>query len=220
MWAVNHKYCLTLCFQIFHLWAIVLSHKIPSFYISFTFLFYICSFPFFHLVVAALVFLSFSFSFPSFLHIYCFFFLSLFFFHLFTLMLLWVLLYFFMGLFVFESVGFVWAYEEEGETAAGLFFMGCVFLRWLGCVSWVFKGCNRWIWVVGSGRRRSGSGFGSGSGSSQVQQLWVSSENSWEFFFGISLSLPGIHLPAEIAGFCWHGRYEAGTASIFSDMKQ
>ena len=83
-----------------------------------------------------------------------------------------------MGLFVFESVGFVWAYEEEGETAAILSFMGCVFLRRLGCVSWVFKGCNRWIWVVGSGRRRSGSGSGSGSGSSQVQQLWVSSENS------------------------------------------
>ena len=30
-------------------------------------------------------------------------------------MLLWVLLYFFMGLFVFVSVGFVWAYAEERE---------------------------------------------------------------------------------------------------------
>ena len=49
-------------------------------------------------------------------------------------MLLWVLLYFFMGLFVFESVGFVWAYAEEGETAARFLFMGCVFVRWLGCV--------------------------------------------------------------------------------------
>ena len=59
-------------------------------------------------------------------------------------MLLWVLFYFFMGLFVFVSVGFVWAYaeerERERETAAGFLFMGCVFVRWLGCVSWVFKG--------------------------------------------------------------------------------
>ena len=90
-------------------------------------------------------------------------------------MLLWVLLYFFMGLFVFKSVGFVWAYVEEGETAAEFLFMGCVFVRWLGCVSWVFKGWDRWVWVVGSGRRWSG--FDSGSGSGQVQQLWVSSEN-------------------------------------------
>ena len=58
-----------------------------------------------------------------------------------------------MGLFVFESVGFVWAYEEEGEMVAGFLFMGCVFVRWLGCVSWVFKGWDQWIWVVNSGRR-------------------------------------------------------------------
>ena len=50
----------------------------------------------------------------------------LFFFQLFTLMLLRVLLYFFMGLFVFESVGFVWAYAKEGETTVGFLFMGCV----------------------------------------------------------------------------------------------
>ena len=52
-----------LCFQIFHLWAIVLSHQIPSLYISFTFFFYICSPPFFHPVVATSVLLSFSFFF-------------------------------------------------------------------------------------------------------------------------------------------------------------
>ena len=144
----------------------MLSHQIPSFYISFTFFFYICSSPFFHPIVAASALLSFSFSFsffPSFLHIYCFCFLSLFFFHLFTLMLLWVLLYFFMGLFVFESVGFIWAYAEEGETTAGFLFMGCVFVRWLGCVSWVFKGWDRWVWVVSSGRRWSGSSSDFGS---------------------------------------------------------
>ena len=61
-------------------------------------------------------------------------------------MLLWVLLYFFMGLFVFESMGFVWAYAEEGETAAGFLFMGCV--------SWVFRDWDRWVWVVGNGRLR------------------------------------------------------------------
>ena len=82
------------------------------------------------------------------------------------------------------------------------------------CSGWV-KGCDRWVWVVGSGRRRSGSGSGFGSG--QVQQLWVSSENSWEFFFGISLSLPDIHLPAEIARF---RQYEADAAGIFSGTKQ
>ena len=133
-----------LCFQIFHLWAIVLSHQIPSLYISFTFFFYICSPPFFHPVVATSVLLSFSFFFflPFFTSITSFF---LFFFHLFTLMLLWVLLYFFMGLFVFKSMGFVWAYAEEGETAAGSLFMGCVFMRWLGCVSWVFKGWDWWV---------------------------------------------------------------------------
>ena len=112
----------------------------------------------------------------------------LFFFQLFTLMLLRVLLYFFMGLFVFESVGFVWAYAKEGETTVGFLFMGCVFVRWLGCVSWVFKGWDQWVWVVGSGRRRSGASFGSGS--NQVQQLWVSSENSWEFSLGFLYLYP------------------------------
>ena len=100
-------------------------------------------------VVAASVLLSSSFL-PFFTSIaYSFF---LFFFHLFTPMILWVLLYFFMGLFVFVSVGFVWAYaeerERERETAAGFLFMGCVFVRWLGCVSWVFKGWDRWVWVA------------------------------------------------------------------------
>ena len=78
----------------------------------------------------------FSFSFFSFLssHLLCLLCFFLFFFQLFTLMLLRVLLYFFMGLFVFESVGFVWAYADEGETAARFLFMGCVFVRWLGCV--------------------------------------------------------------------------------------
>ena len=142
----------------------MLSHQIPSFYISFTFFFYICSSHFFHPVVAASVFLSFSFSFflLFFTSIVAAFFLSSLF-HLFTLMLLWVLLYFFMGLFVFESVGFVWAYAEEGETMAKFLFMGCVFVRWLGCVSWVFKGWDRWVWVISSGRRQSGSGLGSDS---------------------------------------------------------
>ena len=182
MWAVNHKYCLTLCFQIF-----LISNCVVS---SNTKLLHFFYFLLLHLLLS---FLSprhcsfsasffFFFFFPSFLHIYCFCFLSLFLFHLFTLMLLWVLLYFFMGLFVFELVGFVWAYAEEGETAAGFLFMGCVFVRWLGCVSWVFKGWDQWVWVVGSGRRWSGASFGSGS--NQVQQLWVSSENSWEFSLG------------------------------------
>ena len=60
-------------------------------------------------------------------------------------MLLWVLLYFFMGLFVFDLGGFVWAYAKEGETAVRFLFMGCVFVQWLDYVSWVFKGWDRWV---------------------------------------------------------------------------
>ena len=106
----------------------MLSHQIPSFYISFAFFLYICSSPFFHPVVVASVLLSFSFFFFSFISSHLLLLLSffLFFFQLFTLMLLRVLLYFFMGLFVFESVGFVWAYAKEGETTVGFLFMGCV----------------------------------------------------------------------------------------------
>ena len=77
------------------------------------------------------LFLSFFFSFLS-SHLLLLLSFFLFFFQLFTLMLLWVLLYFFMGLFGFESVGLVWAYVKEGETAAGFLFMGCVFVQWLG----------------------------------------------------------------------------------------
>ena len=71
---------ITRFFQIFHLWAIVLSHQIPSFYISFTLFFYICSSPSFHPIVVASVLLSFFFSFfflPFFTSIACSFFLSL-----------------------------------------------------------------------------------------------------------------------------------------------
>ena len=124
-----------LCFQIFHLWAIVLSHQIPSLYISFTFFFYICSPPFFHPVIATSVLLSFSFFFflPFFTSITSFF---LFFFHLFTLMLLWVLLYFFMCLFVFKSVGFVWLMQRRERQRPDL-------------CSWVVCLCDGWVVWVG-----------------------------------------------------------------------
>ena len=55
--------------------------------------------------------------------------------------------------------------------------------------------------------RRANINSSSGSSSGQVQQLWVSFENSWEFFFGISLSLPNIHFPAKTAEFRQYGRY-------------
>ena len=132
-------------FLLLHLLISFLSSRHYSFSASFFFFFF--SFLSSHL----LLFLSFSLLFSS-LHTDA----------------LWVLLYFFMGLFVFESVGFVWAYAEGGEMAARFLFMGCVFVQWLDCVSWVFKDWDQWIWVVDSGRRQSDSGSGSGSGSSQV----------------------------------------------------
>ena len=161
MWAVNHKYCFTLfllldSFRYFTYEQLCCLIK----YQAFTFLL-LSSFtfapllPFTPSLQLQCFFLSF-FLFFSFLSSHLLLLLSffLFFFHLFTLMLLWVLLYFFMGLFVFESMGFVWAYAEEGETAAGFLFMGCVFVRWLGYVSWVFRDWDWWVWVVGNGRLR------------------------------------------------------------------
>ena len=50
--------------------------------------------------------------------------------------LLWDLLYFFMGLFVFVSVGFVWAYGEEGERQPD-------FCSWVVCL------CGGWVVWVG-----------------------------------------------------------------------
>ena len=148
MRAVNHKYCLTLfllldSFRYFtyeQLCCLIKYQACTCLLLSsFTFAPPFSFTPF----AASVLFFFFS-------HLLLFLSFFLFYFHLFTLILLWVLLYFFMGLFVFESVGFVWAYAEEGETAAGFLFMGCV--------SWVFKGWDRWVWVVSSGRRRSGSG--------------------------------------------------------------
>ena len=73
---------ITRFFQIFHLWAIVLSYQIPRFYVSFTFFFYICSSPFFHpSLQLQCLFLFFFFSFffflPFFTSIASSFFLSL-----------------------------------------------------------------------------------------------------------------------------------------------
>ena len=78
---------------------------------------------------------SFRASFIFFLHIYFFFFLSFFLSLLFS-SLLWVLLYFFMGLFVFVSAGFVWAYGEEGERRPD-------FCSWVVCL------CGGWVVWVG-----------------------------------------------------------------------
>ena len=63
----------------------------------------------------------------------------------------------FYGFICFFIGGFCFGLWRGGREAAGFLFMGCVFVRWLGCVSWVFKGWDRWAWVVGSGRRRSGT---------------------------------------------------------------
>ena len=160
----------TFFFQIFHLWAIVLSHQIPSFYISFAFFFYICSSPFFHPVVAASVLLSFSFFF-FFLHFFTSiassFFLSL----LFSTLQVdafkgFIVLFY--GFICFWISGFCLGLCKGGRDDGRIFVHGLCVL----CSGWV-KGWDRWVWVVGSGRRRSGSSSGFGSG--QVQQLWVSS---------------------------------------------
>ena len=99
---------------------------------------------------------SFRASFIFFLHIY-FFFLS-FFLSLSSFFISFVgFVVLFYGFICFCIGGFCLGLWRGGREAAGFLFMGCVFVRWLGCVSWVFKGWDRWAWVVGSGRRRSGT---------------------------------------------------------------
>ena len=133
MWAVKHKYCLTLCFEIF-----LMSNCVVS---SNTKLLHFFYFLLLHLLLS---FLSprhcsfsasffFFFFFPSFLHIYCFCFLSLFLFHLFTLMLLWIFVcgFFctFYGFIFFCISGFCLGLCRGGKDS-GQIFGSLISLSW------------------------------------------------------------------------------------------
>ena len=69
-----------------------------------------------------------------------------------------------MGLFVFESVGFVWAYAKEGETTVGFLFMGCVCCAVVGLR----------VGIGGFGLSVVVGGVGGGVAPA-LQQFWVSS---------------------------------------------